>query len=161
MSSASFVAAFQRFTARRGRPSRVFSDNSTNQVGGERERREELEKWSNGVVDIYMADLRIDLNFNPPPASHRGDATERSIRSIRKVLLAAVGTQLLTDEQLQTVMCEVERVVNSRPLTYTSDDPRDCEVLTAAKLLMLDDNQQQTYCAQLQHGWPNASRLSS
>ena len=108
MSSESFVAAFQRFTARRGRPSRVFSGNSTNQVGGERERREELEKWSNGVVDTYMADLRIDLNFNPPPASHRRGATERSIRSIRKVLLAAVGTQLLTDEQLQTVTCEAD-----------------------------------------------------
>ena len=119
----------------------MFSDNGTNLVGGERELREELEQWSNGLVDIYMADLRIDWNFNPPYASHRGGATERMIRSIRKVLLASVGTQLLTDEQLQTVMCEAERVVNSRPLTYTSDDPRDCEVLTPAKLLLLDDNQ--------------------
>ena len=30
-----------------------------------------------------------------------GGATERMIRSIHKVLLAAVGTQLLTDGQLQ------------------------------------------------------------
>ena len=140
MSAASFIAAFQRFTARRGRPSRVFSDNGTNMVGGERELREELERWDHGLVDVYMADLRIDWSFNPPYASHRGGAIERMIRSIRKVLLAAVGTQLLTDEQLQTVMCEAERVVNSRPLTYTSSDPRDCEVLTPAKLLLLDDN---------------------
>ena len=36
------------------------------------------------------------------------------IRSIRKVLLAAVGSQLLTDEQLQTVICEAEQLVNRR-----------------------------------------------
>ena len=141
MFAASFIAVFQRFTARRGRPSRVFSDNGTNLVGGERELRAELEKWSTGLVDTYMADLRIDWSFNPAYASHRGGATERMIRGIRKVLLAAVGTQLLTDEQLQTVMCGAERVVTSRPLTYTSNDPRNCEVLTLAKRLLLDDDQ--------------------
>ena len=125
MSAASFIAAFQRFTARRGRPSRVFSDNGTNLVGGERELREELEQWSNGLVDTYMADLRIDWNFNPPYASHRGGATERMIRSIRKVLLAAVGTQLLTDEQLQTVMCKAELAVNRLcPLELHTTDER-------------------------------------
>ena len=75
-----------------------------------------------------MADLRIDWRFHPPYANHRGGATKRMIRSIRKALLSAVSTQLLTDKQIQTVMCEAERVVKSRPLTYTSNDPRDCEV---------------------------------
>ena len=37
-------------------------------------------------------------------------------------------------------MCEAERVVNSLPLTYTSNGTRDCEVLTPAKLVLLDDN---------------------
>ena len=124
MSAASFIAASQRFTARRGRPSRVFSDNGTNLVGGERELREELEPWSTDLVDTYMADLR-DWSFNPPYASHRGGATERIIRSIRKVLLAAVGTQPLIDEQLQTVMCDAERVVNRLcPLELHTTDER-------------------------------------
>ena len=91
-----------------------------------------------------MADLRIDWRFHPPYANHRGGAAKRMIRSIRKALLSAVSTQLLTDKQIQTVMCEAERVVKSRPFTYTNNDPRDYEVLTTAKLLLLDDDQAQS-----------------
>ena len=73
-------------------------------------------------------------------ASHKGGATERMIRSVRRVLLAVTSDHLLTDEQLSTAMCEAERVVNDRPLTVSSDDPRDLEVLTPSKLLLLRSN---------------------
>ena len=102
MSAASFIAAFQRFTAPRGRPTHVFSDNGTHLVGGKLELRQELEQWDYGLVDVYIADMRIDESFNPPYTSHRRGAIERMIRSIRKVLFADVSTQLLTDEQLQS-----------------------------------------------------------
>ena len=34
-------------------------------------------------------------------------------------------------------MCEVEAIVNSRPITTSSDDPSDCEALTPNSLLLL------------------------
>ena len=36
----------------------------------------------------------------------------------------------LTDESLNTLLCEVEAVLNHRPLTEISSDPDDAEPLT-------------------------------
>ena len=44
MSAATFIAAIQMFTARKGRPSCVFLDNGTNLGEGEQELREELKR---------------------------------------------------------------------------------------------------------------------
>ncbi len=139
MTAASFISALQRFTSRRGRPRIVYSDNGTNFVGAEREIREELMSWID-KVGLRAADHGIDWRFNPPHASHRGGATERMIRAVRRVLIAVTKDQLLTDEQMSTAVCEAERVVNDRPLTYVGDDPTDPEVITPAKLLLLRTN---------------------
>ncbi len=45
--------------------------------------------------------------------------------------------QYLDEEGLQTVMCEVEAILNSRPLTSVSDNPNDLEPLTPNHLLQL------------------------
>ena len=50
---------------------------------------------------------------------------------------AITKEQLLDDEGLNTLMCEVEAIVNGRPLTKLSDDPRDLEPLTPNHLLLL------------------------
>ena len=38
--------------------------------------------------------------------------------NLRKV----TGKALLTSEELQTVLCKIEKVINGRPLAYISDD---------------------------------------
>jgi len=45
--------------------------------------------------------------------------------------------QVLDDEGLDTLMCEVEAIINGRPITKLSDDPRDAEPLTPNHLLLL------------------------
>lgn len=67
-----------------------------------------------------------------------GGVWERQIRTIKKVLLAVVGNQTLDDEQLSTFFCVVEEIVNGRPITPVSDDPKDLEALTPLHLLRMD-----------------------
>ena len=56
---------------------------------------------------------------------------------MRKILRALVKEQQLNDEGLRMLMCEAETIVNGRPITKLSDDPRDLEPLTPNHLLLL------------------------
>ena len=55
----------------------------------------------------------------PPLASNMGVDWERQIRTARNILNSLLKTHgaSLTDESLQTLLTEVEAIVNSRPLT--------------------------------------------
>lgn len=79
----------------------------------------------------------IKWTFNPPTGSHHGRAWERLIRSIRGLLNSTLRAQSLDEEGLQTVLCEVESILNSRPLTKESTDLNDLEALTPNHLLLL------------------------
>lgn len=73
----------------------------------------------------------------PPASSHHGGSWERLIRSVRKVLNSTLNVQNLDEEGLHTVLCEVEAIINSRPITKASTDPNDLEALTPNHLLLL------------------------
>ena len=62
---------------------------------------------------------------------------ERIIRSIRKVLKGLLKEQIVTDEGLATLMCEVEAILNGRPLTKVSSDLIDAKAITPNHLLLL------------------------
>ena len=67
-----------------------------------------------------------------------GGAWERLIRSAKEILTSLMKEQLraLTDQQLHTLLTEVERILNSRPLTHISDDINDFQALTPNHILL-------------------------
>ena len=92
---------------------------------------ESTENWN------FLAQKGIKWTFNPPSASHMGGAWERLIRSVRQILRALLKEQIVGDEVLLTVVAEATTILNSRPLTRNSDDPRDEIPLTPNHLLHL------------------------
>ena len=133
----SFINALQRFMSRRGQPKEITSDNGTNFVGAEKELREAIAGWNQKQIHEYLHQNGIQWNFNPPAASHMGGVWERLIRTVRKVLRAVMKEQVVDDEGLSTLLCVVEAIVNGRPLTTVSADPKDLESLTPNHLLLL------------------------
>ena len=75
-------------------------------------------------------------HFNPPRASHMGGAWERMLRTVRKVLLGVCVGQRLSDESFETLLTEIEAIINGRTLTKLSDDPDDPAPLTPNHLLI-------------------------
>ena len=141
LDTSSFIQALRRFVARRGQVTEIVSDNGTNFIGGERELREAIQAWNNEQINDFLLQKGISWSFNPPGASHYGGTWERLIRSIRKHLKSVCNEQILTDESLSTLMCEIESILNSRPLTTVSNDRYDLEPLTPNHLLLLKPNE--------------------
>ena len=132
-----FLNAFRRFVARRGTPTKVISDNGTNFVGAEAELRSAWSKHSSAMGE-YAVRKGIEWQFNPPSAPHMGGAWERLIGVVKRVFRAITPPGIrLTDEILSTLFCEAEAIVNGRPLTKSSDDPKDLSPLTPNTLLLM------------------------
>lgn len=82
----------------------------------------------------------VKWSFNPPTASHHGGFWERLIRMVRGILCSVLKEQTLNDEGLNTVFCEVEAILNSRPISRVSGYPQDLEALTPNHILLLRTN---------------------
>ena len=139
LSTDSFLCALRRFMSRRGQVGTIISDQGRNFVGAKRELKNDWKTLHSNPNHLTneMLSRGIKWKFNPPGASHFGGAWERLIRSVRKVLDALLDLQPLTDETLQTLMCEVEAILNNRPLTPVSADHRDLEPLTPNHILLM------------------------
>lgn len=137
LDTGSFINALRRFISRRGQPEEIRSDNGGNFVKGEKELREAVKEWNQSQIHNYLLQRNIKWIFNPLTGSHHGGVWERCIRTTRKVIKALMTEQVLDDEGISNLMCEVEAIVNGRPITKCSDDPRDMEPLTPNHLLLL------------------------
>ncbi|XP_039309110.1 uncharacterized protein LOC105208245 [Solenopsis invicta] len=133
-----FIAAFKRFTARRGICTTLSSDCGTNLKGANSELRRlftQATKESDRLA-ILLAKDGTEWKFNPPAAPHFGGKWEAGVKSVKFHLNRVVGNALLTYEEFITLLTQIEAVLNSRPLSPLSEDPEDLAPLTPGHLLM-------------------------
>ena len=64
-----------------------------------------------------------------------GGHYERMVRSVKRCLRKVLGNARISFDELNTVLAEVECILNSRPLSYMSDEV-DGQVLTPSHLLV-------------------------
>ncbi|GFV48660.1 integrase catalytic domain-containing protein [Trichonephila clavipes] len=93
-------------------------------------------RFSAQKTEVVPSSLPKDRwKFNPPSAAWWGGFWERMIQMLKQILRKMLGRASLYYEELNTVLCECEHVINSRPLTYISEDVNDLSPLTPAMFL--------------------------
>ncbi|XP_029155968.1 uncharacterized protein LOC114928791 [Nylanderia fulva] len=136
LSSAAFIAAFRRFCSRRGIPAIVLSDNGTNFRGAQTELYRIFHaSMCDGAVESSMASLGIEWRFIPASAPHFGGIWEAGVKSVKHHLKRIVGVHTLTIAELETLLCQIEACLNSRPIAGLSNSPDDLSYLTPGHFL--------------------------
>ncbi|UYV63786.1 hypothetical protein LAZ67_2005619, partial [Cordylochernes scorpioides] len=118
LSTEAFIQALRRFIARRGRPTVIYSDNGNNFVGANNALK--ALNWKKIVLDQNLH--KISWKFIPPTAAWWGGWWERLIRSIKDLLVRILGQSSVYYEEMSTILCDAEAIINSRPLTYIHED---------------------------------------
>ena len=115
----SFLTAFRRFTACHGLPATMISDNATTFKSASKEIRHIARSTE---VQQYLTNKKITWKFIVERAPWWGGFWERMIRIVKACLRKTIGRATLSQDELHTLLVEVESIINSRPLTYVQDD---------------------------------------
>ncbi|XP_054280279.1 uncharacterized protein LOC128998249 [Macrosteles quadrilineatus] len=138
LSTKSFLAALDRFCARRGLCKQIFSDCGTNFQGASNHFKEiqEFLKRSNPEISQHLAKKEIKWNFNPPAAPHFGGLWEAAVKSTKHHLQRVMGTLVLTYEEMNTLLTRIEAILNSRPIGTMITDPNDGDYLSPGHFII-------------------------
>lgn len=134
LDSDAFLLALRRFISRRGKPLELFSDRGTSFRGAERELQEAFQAME-PELKKKLSPYQVSFRFNPPNAPHFGGMWEREIRSVKSALQVSIGHQSVPEDVLSTVLTEVEGIINSKPLGYTSSDVANIDPVTHKHLI--------------------------
>ncbi|CAC5390307.1 unnamed protein product [Mytilus coruscus] len=139
LTSEEFLYALRRFNSTRGTPCAIVSDNasqfklSSNAVQS---------VWSQVIhdedVQNFASNSGIRWSFIIELLPWMGGFYERLVGLVKPTLRKTLKKKLLTDVQLQTILKEVEAIINSRPLVYVGDDINSRITLTPSHFLSLN-----------------------
>jgi len=117
LTSSAFIAALKRFSARRGKPAFMYSDNGTIFVGAQRQLKQFFDFLKNeeaqSEIKHFLREQRTSWSFIPPNVPHFGCLWEAAVKSARTHLNGIVGKAHLTFEEMTTVLFEIEAILNS------------------------------------------------
>jgi hypothetical protein len=113
----------------------IWCDNGSNFVGSSRELQRSLKDLKSEELQEDLSKRSISFHFISPYAPHKGGLWERLVRSVKRTLKSVLTTVTVTDDVLNTAFIEVEGILNSRPITASSDDPKDLAAFSPGQLL--------------------------
>ena len=132
LTTETFMRCLKRFAGRRGLPRMFLSDNGKTFKAA----AQFIDTvFKDATVQEYLAGQGVEWKFNIEKTPWWGGAFERLVKSTKRCLRKMVRRSKLSFDELQTLLVEVEAIINSRPLSYVSATDIE-EPLTPSHLLM-------------------------
>ena len=134
MSTDQFLQAFRRHCAVYGVPSMIICDNAKTFIKADEELCKLLQSLDDVKVQTYLSHKRIVMRRIPNKSPHWGGMYERLIGIVKMSLKKVLHRALVCLSELQTLVKEIQAVVNERPMTFISSDSDDPQPLTPSQL---------------------------
>ena len=103
VNATSLVLALRQFISRKGIPRVIFSDN--------------FKSFKASIVKEFCRNSFITLKFILERSPWWGGFYERLVGTVKNSLKKILGKARLSFDEIHTTICEIENVVDSRPLT--------------------------------------------
>ena len=128
--SESFILAIKRMSNRRSMPLIIHSDNAS-----------EFITTKNHVTDLFKIlntaqthkELQNKYNIKWYHSTARSPAhngvIERIVQTVKKPLYKVLNGRQFTENELYTILTDIEATSNMRPLTVTSENPDDNNII--------------------------------
>ncbi|XP_059223030.1 uncharacterized protein LOC131996873 [Stomoxys calcitrans] len=119
LTTSAFLAAFHRFSSRRGCPLKIFSDNGKTFVGASKEVAKNFLQRSRDETLFQFSYQRLSWHFIPPGAPHMGGLWEAGVKSFKAHFRKMAGCHKFTFEEFTTILSRIEAC---SPLSENPDD---------------------------------------
>ena len=125
LDTSNFIKAFKRFVSRRGVPTVIRSDNA---------------KTFKCASSILCGKYNIQWLFNVERAPWTGGVWERLVRSVKTSLRVVLKQCSASYTDLETTLCQIESIINSRPITYSTGNEEEILPLCPINFLLMPNS---------------------
>lgn len=136
LTTASFLAALDRFTSRRGRVRKMYSDNGPNYNGAVRVLERNSDEWNETEIKSELAVRGIEWIKHCPYRSHASGIWESVVKRCKYFVRRVILSDQMTFEELYTVFVKIEGLLNSRPLGRQRDQANEDPMITPGHFLI-------------------------
>lgn len=142
MSTEAFLLAYQKFSAVRGHPRKVWSDPGTNFIGAKpvlADLNQFLDSQNKGALEETAArnGTAWEWKIHPADSPHRNGAAEVAVRIVKRALQSLGKESILTYSEFQTALYLAANLANERPIDARMQSREDCVQYVTPNSLLL------------------------
>ena len=142
MSTEGFLMSYQKFTAIRGHPKKIWSDPGTNFIGAKpilKELYRFLDTLNKAALEETAAKDGTEWmwKIHPADSPHRNGAAEAAVRVVKRALQSLGKESTLSYSEFQTTLCVAANLANEQPIDARVQSREDCIQYVTPNTLLL------------------------